>query len=321
MSADVSTNKNDASVGPLVSVIMNCYNGERYLREAIESVLNQNYPNWELVFFDNASTDGTAEVVREYSDLRIRYFRGEETIPLGAARNLAIAEVRGEYIAFLDSDDRWLPEKLALQLRCFDEQPDCGFVYGNYYIIRPDGRQHRIGLKGKQPHGEMFAECLYQYSINLQTVIIRASTLSVVNTLFDPDLEISEEYDLFMRMLCHVRAAYLDQPLAEYRIHDQMSSIRKTEMYPVEYRSILERFAQTIPDFEERYREELLNARAKLAYYQARAMMAKHRSAEARALLRAQSGQGIRYRILYFLTYLGVGGWNFAHRVVGRISI
>ena len=79
---------------PLVSVIMNCLNGEKYLREAIETVYAQTYSNWEIIFWDNASSDGSAAVAQSYRDGRLRYFRGDTTVPLGHARNLAIQQSR-----------------------------------------------------------------------------------------------------------------------------------------------------------------------------------------------------------------------------------
>src|SRR5437868_4501867 len=101
---------------PLVSVIMNCLNGEQFLRDAIDSVIAQTYANWEIVFWDNASTDASASIAQSYHDDRIRYFRGDSTVPLGHARNLAIQKSRGTFIAFLDCDDLWLPTKLEKQL-------------------------------------------------------------------------------------------------------------------------------------------------------------------------------------------------------------
>ena len=101
---------------PLVSVIMNCYNGEKYLREAIDSVYAQTYKNWEIIFWDNASTDTSAEITNTY-DSKLRYFKGEKTIALGAARNKALEKCSGEYISFLDVDDMWIEEKLELQVQ------------------------------------------------------------------------------------------------------------------------------------------------------------------------------------------------------------
>ncbi|MEB3828453.1 glycosyltransferase family 2 protein, partial [Phormidium sp. CCY1219] len=105
---------------PLVSVIMNCYNGEKYLKEAIDSVYAQTYPNWEIIFVDNASVDQTAAIANSY-DNRLKYFRNPLTVKLGESRNIACEHAKGEFLAFLDCDDIWMPDKLELQIPLFLE--------------------------------------------------------------------------------------------------------------------------------------------------------------------------------------------------------
>ena len=95
---------------------MNCFNGEKHLREAIKSVINQTYQNWEIIFWDNVSVDRSSKIIKSYDDLRIKYFLAKKNIPLGGARNKAIQKCNGDFIAFLDVDDLWFPEKLSLQI-------------------------------------------------------------------------------------------------------------------------------------------------------------------------------------------------------------
>src|SRR3989304_6187690 len=102
-----------------VSIIMNCLNCAKYLREAIDSIYAQTYKDWEIIFWDNASTDDSAVIAGNY-DGRLRYFRDEEVVPLGKSRNLAMEKAGGEYIAFLDCDDKWMPEKLERQIPLFE---------------------------------------------------------------------------------------------------------------------------------------------------------------------------------------------------------
>ena len=123
------TQQNDQ---PLISVIMNCLNGEKYLRQAIDSVYEQTYQNWEIIFWDNASTDKSAGIAKSF-DRKVRYFRGETTIPLGAARNRALDQSRGDYIAFLDVDDWWEIEKLEYQIKLFLEHPETHVCYSDGY--------------------------------------------------------------------------------------------------------------------------------------------------------------------------------------------
>lgn len=317
LSTDPSSTAESLRPQPLVSVIMNCYNGERYLREAIDSVLQQTYGNWELVFWDNASEDGTAEIVHSYADPRIRYHRSSQTTPLGLARNSAIAQAKGEFISFLDSDDKWLPSKTELQVRWFCEHPDCGFCYSNYFKLANEGRSRQKALEGPQPDGDVFSRFLRQYPVNLQTVMLRASSLDL---FFDPEFEVSEEYDLFMRLLSRIRAGYIGEPLVEYRIHDEMSSMRKVGRYAQENAIVLERLLRMIPDLERKYPMELVHFRAKLGYYQARAEMARNRPAAARAALLPHVRAGKQFLGLYLLAFLGRHAWNLAHRAAGRFS-
>ena len=120
---------------PFVSVIMNCYNSSEFLREAIESVINQSYSNWELIFWDNQSTDESPMIVKSYDDKRICYYYAESNKPLSAARNLAIQKANGEYVAFLDSDDGWLPEKLQKQIDGLTKQSNAGISYCGFETL------------------------------------------------------------------------------------------------------------------------------------------------------------------------------------------
>ena len=125
---------NSFKTEPLVSVIMNCKNSAEYLREAINSVYAQTYKNWEIIFWDNASTDNSAAIAKSY-DKRLRYFKSDEPVKLGKARNLAIAEAGGKYLAFLDCDDKWLQEKLKKETVMLEARSDIDFIYSNYFRI------------------------------------------------------------------------------------------------------------------------------------------------------------------------------------------
>ncbi len=128
---------------PVVSVIMPCYNAEAYLPESIESVISQTFHNWELLVIDDCSTDNSAEIVRTYAskDERIRMLRTEK--PSGSAtvpRNIGIQKAQGRYIAFLDADDQWFPEKLEQQLPLF-EAPEVAVVFSNYEKMDSEGKR------------------------------------------------------------------------------------------------------------------------------------------------------------------------------------
>ena len=101
---------------PLISIIMNCYNGEKYLREAINSVYAQTYQNWEIIFWDNASNDTSGDIAKSY-DSKLKYYYAKKNTKLYEARNYALDKCSGEYVAFLDCDDVWLTNKIQLQMQ------------------------------------------------------------------------------------------------------------------------------------------------------------------------------------------------------------
>jgi teichuronic acid biosynthesis glycosyltransferase TuaG len=125
---------------PLISIITPCYNSEQYIRQAIESVLAQTYQNWEMIIVDDCSTDRGFQIALEYAEKysRIRVYRQEQNGGAAIARNKAIMESRGKYVAFLDSDDLWLPEKLEKQLR-FMQENKSDFSFTEYEHIIDNG--------------------------------------------------------------------------------------------------------------------------------------------------------------------------------------
>lgn len=299
---------------PLVSVIMNCLNGEAYLREAIDSVVAQTYGNWEIIFFDNASTDKSADIARSYGD-KLRYFRGEETISLGAARNAAIATAQGELIAFLDTDDRWLPTKLAQQVAIFSQCPQVDFVYSNCYILHTSTGRTTLDLHRPQPEGNVFRAFLHFYPVNLQTVMVRASALHKLDELFDPALEVSEEYDLFMRLLYASTVRYLKSPTAVYRVHSNMSSIRHIDKFPVENEYILGKLRTMVPDLDKRYPIEIAHLEAKIGYWYAASYMHKKNTVRARESLKPYMRKSLVFFALYLATYLPISIWSALQRL------
>ena len=148
---------------------MNCYNGEAYLKESIESVLSQTYKNWELIFWDNRSKDRSAEIFKKYDDKKFKYFYAEEHTTLYKARNLAIEKSQGEFIAFLDTDDLWEKNKLELQMKYFDND-QTGVVFSNSYILK---KKKKIYTKQKLPSGEIFNQLIDNYTVGIVTAVIR----------------------------------------------------------------------------------------------------------------------------------------------------
>lgn len=298
-----------------VSVIMNCLNCSKYLPEAIDSVYAQTYKDWEIIFWDNASTDDSANIAKSY-DARLRVFRSNEVVPLGKARNWAIEKASGKYIAFLDCDDRWLPRKIEKQVHILESRPDVDFVYSNYFrIIMPRADRLILGLKGKMPEGNVFERFLYHYPVNMQTVMIRKKVLEGMDGLFDETLKLSEEYDFFMRILYRARALYINEPLIVYRIHSNMSSLKYIGDFPVELSYIVNKFLTIYPALQGQYPKELHYLKAKIAYWRARADMVNGNIRNARLSLRPFKWTGYKFFFLFIMTFLPARFWFVAHNL------
>lgn len=118
---------------PKVSVLMNCLNGEKYVKQAIDSVYAQTHSDWEIIFIDNASTDNTEHIAKSY-DNRLKYYRNEQTLPLYHARNIGLQHVTGDFLAFLDVDDTWVPDKLTQQLTVMQTFPHVYLTCAGFFL-------------------------------------------------------------------------------------------------------------------------------------------------------------------------------------------
>ena len=213
---------------PLVSVIMNCFNGEKYLREAIDSVIAQTYENWELIFWDNQSTDASAEIIKSYDDSRIRYFYAPDHTLLYEARNLAIKEAQGSLLAFLDVDDWWEPKKLEMQVPVFENE-DVGLVCGNYEVFYEKSGWGRPSWKGSKPSGWILNELLVNYHIGLLTIMLRRSAYAELGG-FDPRYHVIGDFDLSLRLAEKWQVVTLESQIAHFRFHGENESVQKRKM-------------------------------------------------------------------------------------------
>lgn len=203
----------------LVSVVINCYNGEKYLRQSIESVLDQSYQNFELIFWDNKSTDQSKNIIQSYQDKRIRYFYSKNHTTLYQARNLSLKECKGDFVCFLDVDDYFLKNKISQQLLYFNDQK-VGVVYSNYYRYYEDINKKKLLTKRLLPSGNLTQYILEESQISFMTVMIRKKSLDLLEFNFDQKYSILGDYDLLYRLSFNWNFCYIEEPLAVYRIHN-----------------------------------------------------------------------------------------------------
>lgn len=205
---------------PLVSIVINCYNGEKYLRKSIESILDQSYKNLELIFWDNHSTDQSRNIIKSYEDSRIKYFFSQNHTTLYHARNLALKECKGDFVSFLDVDDYYLRDKIAKQLLYFKDEK-VGVIYSNYYRYYENIKKKKLLTNKILPSGNLTQYILEESHISFMTVMIRKKSFDSLEFNFDPKYSIIGDYDLLYRLSFNWNFYYINEPLAVYRIHDE----------------------------------------------------------------------------------------------------
>lgn len=302
----------------LVTIIMNCFNAEKYIKLSIDSVLKQTYPNWELIIWDNCSSDKTENVVSQFKDKRILYFSSKEHTSLGAARNEALKKSNGKYISFLDSDDIWLSNKLEIQVKFIEQNPKVNFVYSDYYVIDKNGKRGlRLKLR-KNPSGKIFHHILRKNVIALVTVFFESSFIKLENNIFDPNLELVEEFEFYTRLLRKYEAGYISIPLAEYRVHSNMTSKLIYSKYPQEINYVIEKLRRTCTSYDYKSISAIRYLECKNIYYKANLLMINKRGLEASNLLYKIKFNSIIFFFLYLLSLLNYKIWNNLHKLINR---
>jgi glycosyltransferase involved in cell wall biosynthesis len=223
---------------PMVSIIMNCHNSEHYLKEAIDSVYEQTYSNWEIIFWDNASTDNSSTIAQLY-DTKLKYYRGSSLVSLYTARNLALEKCQGEAIGFLDCDDVWLKNKLERQIKKY--RIGSKFVYGGYEIIDQFSRlTNRI--VDRNIVGRITNDLLKFNHISIGCVLIDAELLK--RETFDPAYELLGDFDLWVRLSMKTNADSIEGIVEYSRQHGDNYSYKLKDRWFKERRYFYRKFLQ-----------------------------------------------------------------------------
>lgn len=233
----------------LVSIILPAFNRERFLDEAIQSVFSQTYPHWELIVVDDGSTDSTAAIARRYADenpgaVRLISKRNGGVV---SARNAGIQASRGEFVAFIDSDDRWDSSKLALQVDSLSAYPPASFVYTGHHIVDSTGTLQRTVLPDPRFQGHIEKLLWLEHNEILgPTMIVRRDALFSVG-LFDERLRGAENLDLRIKLARRGPVHYVNAPLYFYRKHDESLTAQVDLMVAQHWRMIQAHFAPGEP--------------------------------------------------------------------------
>jgi glycosyltransferase involved in cell wall biosynthesis len=230
---------------PLVSVIIPTYNSASFVRQSVESVLRQTYDNFEVIVVDDGSTDNTEAVLLSYKDA-IRYIKKNNGGPSGA-RNLGINEAKGEFIAFQDADDIWLPEKLQLQIEHFKQNPHLGVVFTGSVRFNESGLLDSNIRKGYTvPTGMIFDKLLTEHFVAMPSVMVRKSCLDEIG-LFEETLIGNEDFNLYLRLARKYAFGFVNQVLVHIRIHENNLSDNLEQMCEDEIKN-LDKIASMFPD-------------------------------------------------------------------------
>ena len=222
---------------PRVSIIIAAYNPGIHLATTLDAVIAQTFADWEAIVVDDGSTEDLSQFA--HVDPRITLVR-QPNRGLSAARNAAIMRSSGEFLAFLDQDDIWLPNKLERQLAAMEADPELAFCYTNFHRIDAAGAYIGPGYDGG---AETYAGLLLGCCVCVSTAMIRRSYLSAVGT-FDPLFVGSQDYDLWLKLARRYKVKYLETASVQYRQHANTISSRYAELY-VEICQILKRHAAT----------------------------------------------------------------------------
>lgn len=292
---------------PAVSIIMNCLNSAKDLPEALASVRAQTWHDYEIIFFDNASTDGSGDIAKAFGP-ELRYFRGAETVPLGAARNLAISHARGEFVAFLDCDDLWRPAKLQKQMELFLHNPRLGLVCTDTEIF--DGKRvlSRVFAQAEPARGRVFRELLTRQWISMSSAVIRRAALAGLAggtcSWFDEKLNVCEEADVFYRVAHDWELDYIDEPLTIWRVHGANTTFRKFGQFADETLYILDKHRALYPDYDKEHADIVKLLRERAAFQKAVSLWRDGKGREARAALAPYRKNSAKNKLFWLASHL-----------------
>jgi glycosyltransferase involved in cell wall biosynthesis len=215
---------------PLVSVIIATHNRAEFVGQTLKSVLDQTHKGIEVIVVDDGSTDNTADLLKQYEG-RIKYVYQERS-ERSKARNRGVKHSRGTYIAFLDSDDLWLPEKIERQVQLLNERPDVGVVYTDVQFIDAKGNAYSDEISWDVPKRQVLYEDLMTHNVitgTTSSVMIRRECLDKVG-LFDESMDACEDLDLFRRIAQYYTFYKIELPLVRFRIHPGSTQVNASAM-------------------------------------------------------------------------------------------
>lgn len=238
-------------MSPKVSVVMSVYNGEKYLQEAVESILDQTFTDFEFIIVDDGSTDATPAILSSYSDPRIIRLHNETNIGLTKSLNRGLVTARGEYIARHDVDDVALLDRLAVQVGYLESHPDVAFVGAGIQYIAADGATLGTYIPPTDP-GLLRWRLLFSNPIRHPTVLWRRQAVQMAVGSYNPTIELAQDYEFWARLVDHLPVAMLPDVLVQFRRHPQtVSTTRRCQQLAFVCQISCAQLGRYLPDSDE----------------------------------------------------------------------
>ncbi len=291
---------------PLISVIIPTYNRGHLINRAIQSILNQSYKDFEIIVVDDGSIDNTKEVIESFRDERIRYIHYKENKGANAARNIGIRAAKGDYIAFQDSDDEWLPQKLEKQIKILKDAPsDVGLVYTSFWRIMNDRRLYIPPKEIKPKEGYIHINLLKGNFISTQTMLLRKECFEKAG-MFDENLPRLQDWDMVIRLSKHYLIRIIDMPMVNSYYTSESISENSSSLVRA-YKMILSKYRD---DFENN------NLVSKYYYFLGHLLCRDNNFNEGnKYFLEAYKQNLLNIKILFFILILKIDTGLYAHSV------
>jgi glycosyltransferase involved in cell wall biosynthesis len=289
---------------------MNCLNGEQYLKQAIDSIYSQTYSNWEIIFFDNSSTDSSKEIACSYGD-KITYIYSSKLLPLGSARKEAVRHARGEWIGFLDTDDLWYPDKLNAQI-AMATCDSLALIYSGIDNVDING----VSIARYKPisrRGMLLDHLLNQFDINMVTPLVNRQFLLDHDITFNDKIHASEEYNLFLRIAAKGIIKSTSDVHGAYRVYEGSLTDKKMDKWAIDRLVTLRQLNRENKKLMLYNNPRFIKAKMHARYYSARYYMSVGNIRKAKLRL-----SSIRYyRLSYFFLWVLAHSprlWNMIHK-------
>ncbi len=284
-----------------VSILMNCYNGEKFLKESIESVFKQSHTNWKIFFVDNCSEDASEEIAKSFGP-KIHYLRTKKNVSLAEARAFGIRECKGKYLMFLDVDDRYQPNTIKILLNEI-KNSDYLAVYAGHKNIDINGKY--IGSYNPKPKsGYIFDKLLVQWDIPTASLIMNLESYKKLDVRYDKNIIISSEYDHFLRLATNNKFKCIPGEIIDYRIHHGGLTYEKQSYAYKDRINTLKKIIKNDPSLLKKYPKEFNEAFARADYYLSRTFYLKGEIVNARRVIRKHIFLSKEYLAVYVIFFL-----------------